>query len=79
MFANVALLSFYFYHQIYQMERKQISLLRVAISMGMGVLGGVGVGGGVDTGVFVGVAPKLGGKSRKDGSGVINLKGFWEV
>ena len=53
------------------MERKQI---RVAISMGMGVLGGVGVGGGVDTGVVV-VAPKLGGKSSK--SRVINLKGFW--
>ena len=43
----------------------------------MGVLGGVGDGGGVGTGVVVGVAPKLGGKFRKDGSGVINLKGFW--
>ena len=45
--------------------------------MSMGVPGGVGVGGGVDTGVVVRVAPKLGGKSRKDGSGVINLRGFW--
>ena len=42
------------------------------------VPGGVGDGGGVATGVVVGVAPKLGGKSSKDGSGVINLKFFWE-
>ena len=45
--------------------------------MSVGVPGGVGDGGGVGTGVVVGVAPKLGGKSSKDGSGVINLKGFW--
>ena len=45
--------------------------------MSVGVPGGVGDGGGVDTGVVVGVAPKQGGKFRKDGSGVINLKGFW--
>ena len=45
--------------------------------MSMGVLGGVGDGGGVGTGVVVGVAPKLGGNFSKDGSGVINLKGFW--
>ena len=51
--------------------------LRVAISMSLGVFGGVGDGGGVGTGVVVGVAPKLGGKVRKAGSGVINLKGFW--
>ena len=45
--------------------------------MSVGVPGGVGDEGGVGTGVVVGVAPKLGGKSHKDGSGVINLKGFW--
>ena len=45
--------------------------------MSVGVPGGVGDGRGVGTGVVVGVAPKLGGKSCKDGSGVINLKGFW--
>ena len=45
--------------------------------MFMGVRGGVGDGGGVGTGVVVGVAPKLGGNFSKDGSGVINLKGFW--
>ena len=45
--------------------------------MSMGVPGGVGVGGGVDTAVVVGVAPKLGGNFSNDGSGVINLKGFW--
>ena len=45
--------------------------------MSVGVPGGVGDGGGVGTGVVVGVAPKLGGKSSKDGSGDINLKGFW--
>ena len=51
--------------------------LRVAILRSGGVPGGVGDGGGVATGVVVGVAPKLGGKSSKDGSGVINLKLFW--
>ena len=51
--------------------------LRVAILRSGGVPGGVGDGGGVATGIVVGVAPKLGGKSSKDGSGVINLKGLW--
>ena len=77
MFANVALLSFYSFHQACQMERKLIFLLRIAILRSGSVPSGVGYGGGVATGVVVGVAPKLGGKSSKDGSGVINLKGLW--